>query len=124
MRGKCCKDGSQQQGDREVSYTVQSLALMTDEERAVEALPPYLQRRMAKFALGGWKFEYRALTVSGGHWSLCLAEDARRRNRCRGGWISHNPNYLDNYHGYTLLTLLDKMVGQIEDDEPNKGRPY
>lgn len=85
-----------------MSYTVQSLAQMTDEERAVQALPPVLQRRMAKLVLGGWVIR------SGYHpWPEWVAEHDEAT------WPV-GENY---YSSSTLMTLLDKMVGVIEEME-------
>lgn len=83
-----------------MSYTVQSLAGMSQQERAVEALPPYLQRRMAMLILQGWIFKFD-----------------------RSGWNSiwmAGRTYSDGTPAWersaqTLMTLLNQMMGLVED---------
>lgn len=68
---------------------------MSDSELEVLQLPAVLQRRMARLALSGWGFRTYG-TVS-------------------GHWTARHDMQLLVISGWSLETLLNKMVGIAED---------
>jgi hypothetical protein len=73
---------------------------LTHEELAIRALPPVLQRRMARLVLAGW------------HIRILPVVDAASGCPCCFDWIATSDR--GAYRGPTLLTLLAKLVVSTE----------
>jgi hypothetical protein len=83
---------------------------MTDEERAIKSLPPYMRAFMARLALQGWRFSYVTSVDSwrrdNGGWEIAKWTASRDNGGHAADSIGQDAAAQASS---TLLTLLNRM---------------